>query len=94
MSQPNIAERQEIHESSGNLGGWIVTVYDNDHNTTDEVLHILMLATQCDAEEAAIETWEVHNLGKSVVHHGQQNECEEAAGVIAQIGIRVEVTEE
>ena len=69
-------------------------VYDNDVNTYAEVIHILQLATACTLEEAEIEAWEVDNLGKSVVHHGAKEECERAAGIIRQIGIRVEVTQE
>ena|ERR1051326_1957466 len=74
--------------------GWIVIVYDNDKNTWDEVVNILQQATGCTVEEAYIETWEVDNLGKSVVHHGGHEECERAAGIIRTIGIRVEVVEE
>ncbi|MCW5943732.1 MAG: ATP-dependent Clp protease adaptor ClpS [Fimbriimonadaceae bacterium] len=75
-------------------GGWVVTVYDNDHNTVDEVIQILMAATGCPPQEAAIETWEIHNLGKSVVHHARRDECDAVAATIATIGIRTEVTEE
>lgn len=72
-------------------GEHIVIVYDNDYNTFDEVIAILMKATGCSLQEATMETWEIHNLGKSVVHHGSQSECERAARIIATIGIRVEV---
>lgn len=74
--------------------GWIVIVYNNDHNTYDEVIDILIKATACTLEEAEIETWEVDHLGKSVVHHGEQEECERAAAVIRTIGIKVEVRQE
>lgn len=74
--------------------GFIVVVYDNNTNTWDEVVMILQKATGCTLEEAEIETWEVDNLGKSVVHHGGREECERAAGIIRTIGIRVEVVEE
>ena len=74
--------------------GYIVVVYDNEKNTWDEVVMILQKATGCALEEAEIETWEVDNLGKSVVHHGGQEECERAADIIREIGIRVEVVEE
>jgi ATP-dependent Clp protease adapter protein ClpS len=75
-------------------GGWVVTVFDNDYNTWDEVVMILMRATGCGVEEADMETWEVHNLGKSVVHHGAKDECKRAAAIISSIGIRVTVTKE
>lgn len=72
--------------------GWIVTVYDNDTNTYLEVISILMVATGCNAQEAAIETWEIDNLGSSVVHRDTESACQDAAKVIATIGIRVEAT--
>ena len=74
--------------------GWLVTVFNNEVNTWDEVMVILMVATRCDAEEAYIETWEIDNLGSSVVHHGGEKECRAAADIIATIGIRVEVGKE
>ncbi len=76
------------HQSTGE---YIVIVFDNDHNTFEEVIGILQKATGCSLEEAQMETWEVHHTGRSVVHHGDQAECERAAGVIATIGIKVAV---
>ena len=95
MASPRIIEAPEIRETSGGRGDhWIVTVYNNEYNTWDEVVGILMAATGCSEDEADMETWEVDNLGKSVVHHGAQNECQIVAEIISQIGIRVEVSEE
>ncbi|MFQ3668753.1 MAG: ATP-dependent Clp protease adaptor ClpS, partial [Fimbriimonadaceae bacterium] len=75
-------------------GPWVVIVYDNDYNTYEEVIAILMKATACSAQEAFIEAWEIDHLGKSVVHHGDREECDRAAAIIAQIGIRVDVAQE
>ncbi len=96
MSLPVTIERPEVEEIDRASGGdqWIVTVFDNDYNTIDQVCLILMKATRCSQREAEIETWEVHTLGKSVVHHGQEEECTRVASVIAEIGIRVEVSAE
>ncbi|HWA83634.1 MAG TPA: ATP-dependent Clp protease adaptor ClpS [Fimbriimonadaceae bacterium] len=95
-SAPGVIERPEIEEVGPGSGGdgWIVTVYNNDHNTWQEVIAILMIATGCNFDEAYIETWEIDRLGKSVVHHGAEEECVKAAKVIAEIGIRVEVAAE
>ncbi|MBX3119529.1 MAG: ATP-dependent Clp protease adaptor ClpS [Fimbriimonadaceae bacterium] len=94
-SSPGVIERPEVEESGPSTGGaWIVVVYDNSVNTYEEVIHILMLATHCTFDEAAIETWEIDHLGKSVVHHGKEDECNNVASVIARIGIKVEVKEE
>ena len=86
-------QKDRVEERQGG-SGYIVIVYDNDKNTWDEVTMILQKATGCTLEEAEIETWEVDNLGKSVVHHGGKEECDRAAGIIRTIGIRVEVVEE
>lgn len=74
--------------------GWRVVVFNNDHNTYAEVMTILMVATGCDQEEAYIETWEIDQIGQSVVHYGSEEECRTAGDIIAQIGIRVEVEPE
>lgn len=84
---------EELESTGGSGAEWIVVVYDNDYNTVEEVIHILIAATHCSFEEAAIETWEIHHLGKSVVHHADKEECERVASIIATIGIRVEVKE-
>lgn len=80
--------------STDSAGPWVVIVYDNDYNTYNEVIAILMKATGCSAQEAYIEAWEIDHLGKSVVHHGEREECDRAANIIAEIGIRVEVSRE
>lgn len=73
---------------------WIVTVYNNDHNTYDEVMMVLMISTNCSSEEAYIEAWEIDHYGQCVVHRADENECQGAAEVIRAIGIRVEVSPE
>lgn len=90
-TRPKVTERQEEDQGGS---GWIVIVYDNNKNTYDEVMEVLMRATGCTREQAYHETWEVDHLGKSVVHHGSKEECERVAGIIRTIGIRVEVVEE
>ena len=93
---PGVIEETEIQEAGTGerTDGWIVTVFDNEYNTYQEVMAILMIATQCSADEAYIETWEVDHLGKSVVHAGSKDVCSLVAEIIATIGIRVEVTQE
>ena len=88
------APEQQANTGVGSDRDWVVLVYDNDANTFEEVIFILMLATGCSQNEAEIEAWEVHHLGKSVVHHGPEQTCRKAAEIIATIGIRVEVHKE
>lgn len=84
----------DVQGSDTGTGEYIVIVFDNDHNTVEDVIAVLQRATGCSVDEAKIETWEIHNLGKSVVHHSSQTECERAAAIIRSIGIVVEVREE
>ena len=96
MSAPGTIEAPDLrqHESEAADHGWIVTVYNNDYNTYEEVIAILIVATGCNMEEAEMEAWEVDHLGRSVVHHGKEETCRHAADIIAKIGIRVEVSQE
>jgi ATP-dependent Clp protease adaptor protein ClpS len=89
ITRPDLAGGSETQTES-----WIVVVYNNEQNTYDEVMMILMIATHCNEEEAFIETWEVDHLGKSVVHNAGKEECEDVAQIIRQIGIKVEVIAE
>jgi ATP-dependent Clp protease adapter protein ClpS len=96
-SLPAIIKRPKIETDGPDTGDgdhWIVTVFNNDYNTVDQVIAVLMLATKCSRREAEMETWEIHHLGKSVVHHGEEEECRKAGDTIAKIGIRVEVSTE
>ena len=70
----------------------MVTIFNNDTNSMDEVLEILMRATGCASEEAYLETWEAHTFGKAPVHFAGRAECDEAARVIASIGVKTEVS--
>ena len=96
MAAPGVIERPILERDDLPAAGhgWIVIVYDNDTNTYDEVIEILMVATKCALQEAEIEAWEIDHLGKSVVHHGIEEECRTAGEIISKIGIKVEVSRE
>lgn len=86
----------EIAGGSGvGSGRWMVVIYNNDTNSLDEVVSILIRATGCDVEEAMIETWEAHTYGKAPVHFSSDRaECDRAAAVISTIGVKTEVARE
>lgn len=88
-----VLDRPEIVDDITGTGDFGVIVFDNDFNTFDEVISILQAATSCPLDEAEMETWEIHYRGKSLVHHGNQGECQRAAKVIRTIGIKVAVEE-
>ena len=72
----------------------MVVIFNNEHNTVEEVILTLMAATKCTIEEAEIETWEAHNYGKASVYFASQAECEETAKVISGIGVKTHVCKE
>lgn len=73
---------------------WMVTIYNNDTNSQDEVVEVLMRATGCGIEEAYFEMWEAHHFGKAPCHFSSRKDCEGAALVIASIGVKTEVSPE
>ncbi|AIE83606.1 ATP-dependent Clp protease adaptor ClpS [Fimbriimonas ginsengisoli] len=92
MSQ-TVLQPQETDYDAGN-GRWMVVIYNNETNSFDEVIDVLMDATGCDAEEAAIEAWEADHYGKAPVHFAAKDECEATAGTISKIGVKTEVARE
>ncbi|MBS1700538.1 MAG: ATP-dependent Clp protease adaptor ClpS [Armatimonadetes bacterium] len=89
IERPDLAGNESVENES-----WMVIVYNNEFNTYEEVVMILLVATHCTLEEAEIETWEIDHLGKSNVHFADKEECETVARIIRQIGIEVEVKAE
>ena len=86
---------ETIQPGSGQGGGrWMVVIYNNDYNSVEEVIDVLVQATGCNVQEAEIETWEAHTYGKAPVHFSTKAECENAAAVISRIGVKTEVAPE
>lgn len=69
---------------------WKVIVYNNETNTYEEVITILMIATGCNADDAYIEAWEIDHYGQCCVHRAPESECVDVAEIISTIGIKVE----
>ena len=72
----------------------MVVIHNNEHNSFDEVIAVLMAATGCQAEEAAIEAWEAHHYGKAPVHFAPEPECCAAAKIIEGVGVKTDVMPE
>ena len=75
-------------------GEYTVVIYKNDHNSFDQVIAVLMHATECELQEASLEAWEAHTFGSAKVHHAPQVECKHVARIISSIGVRTEVRKE
>ena len=86
-------QEKPIERSVGS-GRWMVMLYNNDWNTQEEVVAILIKATGCDLEEAYLEMWEAHTYGKAPVHFGADSECREVSEVLGTIGLFSEVVPE
>jgi len=84
----------QLFQNEASLGRWMVVIFNNETNSMDEVVEVLMEATGCDVEEAAIEMWEAHHFGKAPVHFAAKSECEAAAAIIASVGVKTEVSPE
>lgn len=94
MADSAVIEKPEVESTDRDArgDGWLVTVFNNDVNTYEEVMVVLMVATHCCADEAYMEAWEIDHLGSCVVHKGDETECRSVAEVIGTIGIRVEAS--
>jgi ATP-dependent Clp protease adapter protein ClpS len=68
-----------------------VKVIDNDYNTYEEVIKVVMLALGVSFEEAYSVAWEIDHLGSCVVAHGSWEACSEIASIIGGIGIETQV---
>jgi ATP-dependent Clp protease adapter protein ClpS len=90
----NVALSPHVIDSASGVGRWMVLIYNNEVNTIEEVIEILMRSTGCGNQEAYIETWEAHTYGKSEVHFADRSECEVVAHMIGSIGVQTEVRRE
>lgn len=68
-----------------------VRIMDNDYNTYQEVMDIVMLALDMTDEQAFAVAWEVDNRGSCVVAHAPHDQAEAIAAIIRVIGIEVQV---
>ena len=91
---PQTLQAPEISDGATGRGRWMTVIFDNDHNSMDEVVEALIWATGCDEEEAGIEMWEAHTYGKAPVHFASEEECRTVATSIERAGIRTEVAPE
>ena len=65
----------ETTDGATRRGRWMTLIFNNERNSMDEVVDVLMRATGCDEDEAAIEAWEAHTYGKAPVHFAAREEC-------------------
>ena len=91
MSRP---ELEKLSVTPVNTKRYMTVIFNNDHNSLDEVMLILMRATGCSKDEAYVETWEAHHYGKAPVHFASEAECKKVASIIESIGVLTDVRPE
>ena len=69
-------------------------MFNNDANTFEEVIDVLIRSTDCDAQEAFMETWEANAFGRANVHFAEKARCVSVAEMIESIGVVTEVKKE
>ena len=92
MSQTTL--QPELLDRDTKAGRWMVVIHNNESNSFEQVIDVLIRATGCDVQEAYIETWEAHTYGKAPVHFAGREECDAAATLIGSIGVKTEVRPE
>lgn len=89
MSQTILDPIQE--QDSTTQGRWSVLIFNNEHTAYETVIRVLMFATGCTQNEAELETWEAHHMGKAHVHFDERETCERIAGIIERVGVTATV---
>jgi len=79
---------------AGARARWMVVIRNNDTNSQQEVIAVLIAATGCPVEEAATEVWEAEIYGKASVHYSSKEDCAAAAMIIQSIGVVTDVVPE
>lgn len=101
-ARPAVAPRvpeQPVHEQTFDadvlrrlLPPYRVVVLNNDHNTFDEVIKVLVRAVPgMDRARAEVHAHEIHSTGSTVPFTGPQERAEAVAATIRTIGIVVRV---
>lgn len=68
-----------------------VIIVDNDENTYEQVIRVVMEALGCSQAHAYAVAWEVDHTGAAVCATVEHVEAQRIAGVIRKIGIEVRV---
>lgn len=65
-------------------GRWALKVFNNEKASYDDIINILIEATQCTPEEAFTETWEIDQFGHAFVAFGSYEDLEKRAEIIEE----------
>lgn len=91
MSKTETIERQETNTHEAEEDQYFVRAFNNDTNSFEQVIEILILATNCTKAHAEEETWEIHTRGMSDVHFSSEKECKKVSEIISSIGVKTTV---
>ncbi len=90
---PNIEEelKKWTKEFKETQGSWQVILYNDSHNSYDNVVLWLQKSTGCSQERANSITRTAHTSGKAVAYGGSKEKCQQIAGYLRGKGLQVEV---
>jgi ATP-dependent Clp protease adaptor protein ClpS len=87
-----IPEIDVITEEDSDIGlASKVILYNDDWHSFDEVILQLIKAINCTFEQARAFAFEVHVKGKSIVFHGQLNQCLKVSSILEEIALNTQV---
>ena len=68
-----------------------VILFNDEVHTFEEVIGQIIKATGCDTARAEALTWEVHNIGKSMVFEGEMTKCVQVSSVLEEIDLTTQI---
>lgn len=75
---------------SGDEGGYIVILYNDDYHSFDEVISQIQIATGYDIHRCIEIMLTAHTTGRAIAYSGDESECERVAGTLRRIRLQVE----
>ena len=84
---------EETGQEVGVSPPWITILWNCDCHTFEQVAQQLVKAIGCSYDGAMEIARQVHREGKATVRVGPRTECERVGRILAEIGLRVTVTE-
>lgn len=80
-----------IQEKPSPKRAWRVILYNDNHNSMENVVLWLQKATGCSIEVAHHVMHEAHANGRAVCYEGEKEKCQKVAGYLRGCGLHVEV---
>lgn len=97
MSEVQILEKEDIDEEEldeidiSDAFQAKIVVFNDDHNSIEHVIMLLMTVCKLKQEDAVNKTLEIHNNGKSLVKFGEYEELKNMVLLLGEGDLTVEI---